>query len=258
MTNPWQTWLQTLAQTGETMAHAPNPLLAAYAQGWQRWQNTCANAWQTPSEFWQTVSAIQTARAQSISHFWQQQPQQLSAFIAAESVPQACAQLTRWYGSNAVQAINLAVTTQAHRSNLWQQWVRAAQPATTPTATPQATTPSTASSSGNNTPGTSKANTQPATKAAEAPVTPWHMQSHYPTQHLTQPQPAAAPAQPAGTEQMTLLNGTTGLAHAVTSSTANSVMRGNPGGTASAAAVARRSVVARRASNRRRVVHTSR
>lgn len=266
MTNPWQNWLQAFTQTCNAATQSQNPLLTAYTQGWQQWCNATCNAWQTPSGFWQAVSAIQTARAQSISNFWQQQPQQFAALINCQTVPQACARLTQWCGSNAVQAVNLAVTTQAHRANLWQQWARAAQPQPQqgfPSPSSQPSAPLWAETPAKAAPAPA---TQPAartTTSAPERATPWHMQSHYPTQHITQ---AAAPAtvkpqavvkplpQPAAQQDMPLMNGTTGtIGHPTTSSTANSVMRTNGSSIASAAAT-RRSVVARRSTNRRRVV----
>jgi hypothetical protein len=315
MTNPWQNWLEALTQAGNNAASSSNPALTAYNQGWQQWAATMANAWQSPSEFWQTVSAIQTVRAQSISQFWQQQPQQFATLISCQSWPQACGHLTQWCGNNAIQAINLSVTTQAYRANLWQQWSRNLQPpqpqqsfngpqavtslwAELPTASAQPAAPQASPKSAPQpgvTPAAAKASaSQPAaaptstakainTPAEATATTPWHMQSHYPTQHLTsgsqsntsaaapakqqaaakpQPQPVAKPApqttvaqQHPQQESMPLMNGTTGTpTHSTTSSTANSVMRTNGGSITSAAAATRRSVVARRASGRRRVV----
>lgn len=318
MTNPWQNWLEALTQASNSATSSSNPALTAYNQGWQQWATTMANAWQTPSEFWQTVSAIQTVRAQSISQFWQQQPQQFTTLLSCQSLPQACGHLTQWCGNNAIQAVNLAVTTQAYQSNLRQQWSRSLQPAqpqtfsvpesvtslwAETTAKPKAATPQPAPQTAATqsvqaaqpvaqptpqpvaakpvepqpAPASAKAINTPAEATA---TTPWHMQSHYPTQHITsspsntaavtpakqqaasKPQPVAKPAPQAAVAQqqsqqqsMPLMNGTTGTpTHTTTSSTANSVMRTNGGSITSAAAATRRSVVARRASGRRRSV----
>lgn len=288
MTNPWQIWMQTITQACEGATQSQNPALTAYTQLCQQWANASSNAWQMPSEFWQTVSAIQTSRARSISQFWQQQPQEFSAFMNAQTVPQACGQFTQWCGNNAIQAINLAVTTQAFRANLLQQWSRACQPVQPQNfSTPQTTgnlwsEPSSNNSSSSSSTGSTGAASQAQNKSsrtassasasassqqATATVSaPWHMQSHYPTQHITQAKVVAAASKPAVqtqavaaqqtqapvSQQSSLLNGTTGTV-ATVSSTANSVMRTN-GSSITAAAATRRSVVARRATNRRRMV----
>lgn len=186
-----------------------------------------------------------TANATALANMWK------SGLNTAQTATQSTAQSNNF--SNAFNT-NFASTLANNFANAFTSNNSSANTTKASTSsTPTAGTVSTASTA------TQQNATQsnPIAQATTSPTQTAQAQANQPAAQATA-QIIAAPSitahtaltQPETTEQLTLLNGTTG--NAVISSTANSVMRSSTGSTIAAAAAARRSVVARRTANNRR------
>lgn len=134
-----------------------------WQQACRQWQSNAESVWTSPSAYWQTVASIQSARARSISAWWQQQPQAITQIMSSRSWPEWCANITRWQGETIAATAEINATTQAYRMHLLAQWQQIArqftpaalqdiqaamppsmptpQPKVTPVVTPQAPAP---------------------------------------------------------------------------------------------------------------------
>ncbi|MBI1308743.1 MAG: hypothetical protein GC129_02645 [Proteobacteria bacterium] len=267
--NPYLTWLQTLQNSG-----------TGYQQALTNWQKAVADAWQTPSAYWQTVGSIQAERADALAQWWSQAPAHAAKVMQAQGWPQWVGATMEWQGHTIAQAINLSTSTDAYRANLWQQWVNLAMrnapampvsaqpvpqsaPRQQPTAQPRAQAQQAAQPQASvpapqplpqpapfkPQPAPTRRDDQPSAPPAKPVVNVAHVQ-------VQAPRPVFAQTTAPAAQDMPLLNSATGThgspsPAAVISPTATSVMRSSTGSTIAAAAAARRSVVARRQSRRR-------